>query len=148
MTCSTRLHFFVTHSANDQGPIPITLTHTFTHHCITHTHLTPSHIIVLRTHSSPILRSQAALDFIVAVGAVAERMGHHPDVHITGYRCEKAMRVASRTSHVTRHTSHVTRHTSHVTRHTSHVTRHGLHPQIRSLCHAHIFVEAHAWSHW
>lgn len=29
---------------------------------------------------------QAALDFVVACGAVAEKEGHHPDLHITGYR--------------------------------------------------------------
>ena len=29
---------------------------------------------------------QAALDFVTAAGAVAEARGHHPDLHITGYR--------------------------------------------------------------
>ena len=29
---------------------------------------------------------QAALDFVVAAGAVAERVGHHPDLHITSYK--------------------------------------------------------------
>jgi len=29
---------------------------------------------------------QAALNFIAAAGAVAEERGHHPDLHLTGYR--------------------------------------------------------------
>ncbi len=29
---------------------------------------------------------QAALDWIVAAGAIAEAEGHHPDFHLTGYR--------------------------------------------------------------
>eukprot|EP00640_Fibrocapsa_japonica_P007753 CAMPEP_0113941184 /NCGR_PEP_ID=MMETSP1339-20121228/7163_1 /TAXON_ID=94617 /ORGANISM="Fibrocapsa japonica" /LENGTH=143 /DNA_ID=CAMNT_0000945263 /DNA_START=148 /DNA_END=579 /DNA_ORIENTATION=- /assembly_acc=CAM_ASM_000762 len=29
---------------------------------------------------------QAALDFVVAAGAIAETEGHHPDLHITSYR--------------------------------------------------------------
>jgi len=29
---------------------------------------------------------QAALDFINAIGKVAEADGHHPDIHLTGYR--------------------------------------------------------------
>jgi 4a-hydroxytetrahydrobiopterin dehydratase len=29
---------------------------------------------------------QAALDYVVAVGALAEEQGHHPDLHITSYR--------------------------------------------------------------
>ena len=29
---------------------------------------------------------QAAIDFINRVGKVAEREGHHPDFHLTGYR--------------------------------------------------------------
>ena len=29
---------------------------------------------------------QAALDFINAAGAVAEKRNHHPDFHLTGYR--------------------------------------------------------------
>jgi len=29
---------------------------------------------------------QAALDFVNAVGVIAEREGHHPDLHITSYR--------------------------------------------------------------
>ena len=29
---------------------------------------------------------QAALDWVVAAGALAEKQGHHPDLHITKYR--------------------------------------------------------------
>jgi len=29
---------------------------------------------------------QAAMDFVVAAGGVAEARGHHPDLHLTGYR--------------------------------------------------------------
>ncbi len=29
---------------------------------------------------------QAALDWIVAAGAIAETENHHPDLHLTGYR--------------------------------------------------------------
>ena len=29
---------------------------------------------------------QCALDYIAAVGAVAEEAGHHPDLHLTSYR--------------------------------------------------------------
>ena len=29
---------------------------------------------------------QAALDAITAVGSIAERVGHHPDLHLTSYR--------------------------------------------------------------
>ena len=29
---------------------------------------------------------QCALDFVAAAGTVAEQHGHHPDLHITGYR--------------------------------------------------------------
>ena len=29
---------------------------------------------------------QAALDWVVAAGAIAEKQGHHPDLHITQYR--------------------------------------------------------------
>ena len=29
---------------------------------------------------------QTALDWVVAAGAIAEKQGHHPDLHITEYR--------------------------------------------------------------
>ena len=38
----------------------------------------------LRVHG--LLNRQAALDYIAAVGAVAEDSGHHPDLHLTSYR--------------------------------------------------------------
>lgn len=34
---------------------------------------------------------QAALDFVAAAGAIAEARGHHPDLHITGYRNVKVV---------------------------------------------------------
>ena len=32
------------------------------------------------------LNFQAAMDFIVAAGAIAEQRNHHPDLHLWGYR--------------------------------------------------------------
>ena len=52
----------------------------------------PSWQVVKKGDGDAISRSfvaknfQAALDYVVAVGAVAEEQGHHPDLHITGYR--------------------------------------------------------------
>ena len=49
-------------------------------------------------------------------------IGHHPDLHITGYRCDR---------HRQRSTAYLAHHTSHITPHTSHLTTrsHMLPPQ-------------------
>ena len=33
------------------------------------------------------MRLQSALAFVAAAGEIAESIGHHPDLHVTGYRC-------------------------------------------------------------
>ena len=54
--------------------------------------LCPSWEVIKKGESDAIRRSfiaknfQAALDYVVAVGAIAEEQGHHPDLHITSYR--------------------------------------------------------------
>jgi hypothetical protein len=47
------------------------------------------HVGNVAFHFTSLTPQQCALAFVAAAGEIAESIGHHPDLHITGYKCAR-----------------------------------------------------------